>query len=79
MVQCAALQIANQVSSSDIDVSSKTILYITLPLLEGEGCQKVLLSDLTTNSAGSVGVKQLFNSMNSDYANSEIVVSCVNY
>ena len=80
MVQCAALQIANQVSyCSDIDVSSKTILYITLPLLEGEGCQKVLLSDLTTISAGSVGVKQLFNSMNSDYANSEIVVSCANY
>lgn len=80
MVQCAALQIANQVSyCSDIDVASKTILYITLPLLEGEGCQKVLLSDLTTISAGSVGVKQLFNSMNSDYANSEIVVSCANY
>jgi len=65
MVQSAASHIANQCSTA-------AVLQITLPLLEGEGCQKVLLSDLTSTE-DCKGVRQLFSSLNTDYSKAEIV------
>ena len=65
MVQSAASHIANQCNTA-------AVLQITLPLLEGEGCQKMLLSDLTSTE-DCKGVRQLFSSLNTDYSKAEIV------
>ncbi|KAL3770408.1 hypothetical protein ACHAW5_002325 [Stephanodiscus triporus] len=41
------------------------LLYVSLPLSDGEGCQKLLLSDLDDDN--DVGVRRLFASMDDDY------------
>lgn len=63
MVQSAASQIAS--TSTD----EETLLRITLPLVEGKGCQQLLYraDDPTTNAA------TLFTPLNSQYAKMEIV------
>ena len=66
MVQSAASYIANHCSTA-------AVLQITLPLLEGEGCQKILLSDLSSTSEDCIGVRQLFSSLNTEYSKAEIV------
>ena len=66
MIQSAASYIANQCSTA-------AVLQITLPLLEGEGCQKMLLSDLASTSEDCSGVRQLFSSLNTEYSEAEIV------
>jgi len=72
MVQSVATsQIASKVREKE------TLLRITLPLLEGEGCQQMLLSDLfPTDERGlpnNSGVRHLFTPLNSQHANMEIV------
>ena len=66
MVQSAASYIANHCNTI-------AVLQITLPLLEGEGCQKILLSDLTSTSEDCNGVRQLFSSLNTEYSKAELV------
>jgi len=84
MVQSAASEIASKQITD-----RETLLRITLPLLEGEGCQQLLLSDIIFPTEGKssssanggdydpnstgVGVRQLFTPLNSQYANMEIV------
>ena len=69
MVQSAASQIARS------DVTKDALLRIAVPLLEGDGCQKLLLSDLSSedNKPNLYGVRKLFDPLNSQYANMEIV------
>ena len=71
MVQSAASEIARL--SEEGRGGGGTRLLVTLPLLEGEGCQKLHLSDLVDND--NIGVRQLFASMNNDarYSESELV------
>jgi len=66
MVQSAASYIANHCNTT-------AVLQITLPLLEGQGCQKILLSDLTSTSEDCKGVRHLFSSLNTEYSKAEIV------
>lgn len=76
IVQSAATHIAASKSNEE----EATLLRITLPLLEGEGCQKLLLSDLFpaddrggTNGPNDAGVRLLFTPLNEQYAEMEIV------
>ena len=79
IAQSAAAQIANNIQECDNSSSSSTLLHITLPLLKGEGCQQVLLSDLVVSDDDNsslilVGVRHLFTPLNGDHAaNAEIV------
>ena len=81
IVQSAAAQIANTIQKCN-NSSSSTLLHITLPLLEGEGCQKVSLSDLISSddddpSLNLVGVRHLFTPLNDDCANNAEIVDMV--
>jgi len=83
MVQSAAARIAAIFDAKEEDTTTTTsLLRITLPLLEGEGCQQLLLSDLlcptSTNNNDDphddyTGVRQLFAPLHSQYATMEIV------
>ncbi|KAL9179282.1 hypothetical protein ACHAXT_008572 [Thalassiosira profunda] len=71
ILQSAALQIS-------INTAEKNaLLHATLPLLEGEGCQKLILSDLLGDGGGGsdprYGVRHLFAPLDPDYANGELV------
>mmetsp|Transcript_12706 Transcript_12706/g.31005 ORF Transcript_12706/g.31005 Transcript_12706/m.31005 type:complete len:500 (+) Transcript_12706:79-1578(+) len=69
MVQSAAFQIASR------NVDSDTLLRITLPLIEGEGCHELLLSNLLpkNDETNASGVRLLFDPLNSQHAKSELV------
>ena len=73
MVQSAASQIEKTVKGGE-----ETLLRMTLPLLDGSRvCQQIHLSNLRgdTNgdAGGNIGVRHLFLSLNSQYADMELV------
>lgn len=71
MIQSAATLISRE-NEKIKDDSAKSVLLITLPLLEGEGCQKVPLSEII-DSDNHEGIRNLFHPLNPEYSSMEIV------
>lgn len=67
ILQSAAHQISSKQSNGN-----DALLYITLPLLEGDGCQKLYLTDLT-NLDWNGGVMKLFSSLEPQNEHLEVV------
>lgn len=71
MVQCAIKQIAK---NENVDNNKELLLHVTLPLLDGSGCQKLSLTNATCDDHFLTTVRHLFNPLNSEYAqNMELV------
>ncbi|KAL3759109.1 hypothetical protein ACHAWU_008718 [Discostella pseudostelligera] len=72
MVQSAASEIAKIMTEGEM---VNTLLRVTLQLLDGSRiCQQIHLSNLCDNASGEeAGVRQLFASLNSQYADLELV------
>jgi 8-oxo-dGTP pyrophosphatase MutT (NUDIX family) len=76
MVQCAIKQIANE--NVDNNNSKALLLHVTLPLLDGSGCQKLsLTNENCDNDHLLTTVRHLFNPLNSEYAQSMELVDMV--
>ena len=71
MAQAAASSISAK--SSSIAQQTNALLHMTLPLLEGEGCQQLLLSDFCNDMDHNQGVRKLFDPLNPNFASAEIV------
>ena len=66
MIQSASSEIVRRsIDDGRRGVSGRTPLFVTLPLIEGEGCQKFHLSDFII-SGYDCGVRRLFASMEQD-------------
>lgn len=75
MVQCAMKQIANENVDNNNNNKKALLLHVTLPLLDGSGCQKLSLTNENCDDDHLLTtVRHLFNPLNSEYAqNMELV------
>ncbi len=70
VIQSAARSISRDIER--MNNAAKSVLQITLPVLEGEACQTLLLSEII-DCQNHEGIRKLFHPLNPEYSSMEIV------